>query len=100
MRMLRAWLFRERAVRGVSAIELDIVDNQITREQQSVSAAAGEAATIEQRLLRVRETLRAAITDKATPGVVDAAESRALARALIGTSVAAHHHAERLEALT
>lgn len=100
MRILRAWLFRERAVRGPCAIELDVVDRQVTREEQSVQTAAGEAATIEQRLEHARKTLRAAMTDLETPGVIDADETRALARELIGTSVAAHHHTERLEALT
>jgi hypothetical protein len=100
MRMMRAWLFRERAVRGPNAIELDVVDRQITREERAVGTAAGEAATIERRLHRARQAMRAAITDKKTPGVIDADETRVIARALVGTSVAAHHHTERLEALT
>lgn len=98
--MLRAWLFRERAVRGAGSIELDVVDRQVTREQAAVSAAVGDAAGLEQRIERAKAQLRAALTDAKTPGVVDAEETRALARTLVGTSVAAHHHAERLEALT
>lgn len=100
MRMLRAWLFRERAVRGPGAIELDVVDRQVTREEQAVSAAAGEAASLEKRLQRACARFRAALTDKKTPGVVDADESRGIARELVGAKVDAHHHTERLEALT
>lgn len=98
--MLRAWLFRERAVRGPSAIELDVVERQIVREQAAVSAEAGAAAGIEHRLQRVRDRLRAAMTDKKTPGVIDADETRGLARELVGASVDAHHHTAKLEALT
>lgn len=100
LRVMRAWLFRERAVRGPAAIELDVLQRQVDREHAAVSAEAGAAAGIEQRLDRVRQKLHAALTDDHTPGVVDEAESRVLARALIGTSVAAHHHTARLEALT
>lgn len=99
MRILRAWLFRERAVRGPAALELDIVDRQVAREEVAGRAAAGEAATIARRLERVRAALRAAITDNRTPGIVDRDETRAIARQLNGTSVAAHRHTERLEAL-
>lgn len=100
MRMLRAWLFRERAVRGPCAIELDVVDRQITREQAAVTAASGAAAGIESRLHRLRQSFRAALIDPKTPGIIDAEETRMLARELIGTSVAAQRHVEKLEALT
>ena len=99
MRMLRAWLFRERAVRGVGAIELDVVERQIDREQAAVGNAAGEATDIEQRLQRVRREFSAAMTDRRSPGIIDASESRKIARALIGTAVTALHHTTHLEAL-
>ncbi len=99
MRMLRAWLFRERAVRGPGAIELDVVERQVDRESAAVNAAAGAAAGIERRLQNVGEKIRAAMTDRQSPGVIDSAEARGIARDLLGTKVAAHHHTENLEAL-
>jgi hypothetical protein len=99
MRIVRAWLFRERAIRGPSAIELDVVDRQVTREEDAVSAATEDAAQLERRLQRVRDKVRGAMIDPVTPGVIDAAETRAIARELIGTSVAAHHHTEQLKEL-
>lgn len=54
MRMLRAWLFRERAVRGPAAIELEIVDMQIQRELAALTAVVGGALFAgEWRLVRV-----------------------------------------------
>lgn len=100
MRVIRQWLFRERDVRGPSAIELDVVERQVTREEAGVCSATGEAATIEQRLQCVRNSVREALTDVATPGVIDATESRQIARQLVGVSVQAHHHTQTLEALT
>lgn len=99
MRVVRAWLFRERALRGPGAIELDVLDRQVTREQQQVGLAAGESARIERRLQRVRERVRAALVDRRTPGLIDATETRGIARELVGTSVAAHHHTRRLDGL-
>lgn len=100
MRILRAWLFRERALRGPAAIELDVVDRQVTREEAAVHAATGEAVTIEQRLTRVRRAVHAALTDDKTPCIIDADESRKIARELIGVTVQAHHHKQSLEAMS
>lgn len=97
MRMLRAWLFRERAIRGPSAIELDVVDRQVTREEKSVQAAAAEAEDIESKLQHVRAELAA---DMASAGAVDSREARRLAADLIGVSVTAHNHTQSLDALT
>lgn len=99
MRMLRAWLFRERAVRGPAAIELDVVDRQITREEASIAQAVGESSAVENRLQKVRNEVRTALTDGVTPGVIDTAEARAICRHLIGTAVAAHKHTKHLEEL-
>lgn len=95
MRMLRAWLFRERAVRGPGAIELDVVERQISREEQAVGAAAGEAAGIEHNLDTAKQNLRSALAD----GVITIDEARTLARSLVRTSVRAHQHTQKLEAL-
>lgn len=100
MRILRAWLFRERSVRGVGAIELDVVDQQITREETALRTAGAEAVAIKSSLDRARRQVRAALTDERTPGQIDATEARAIARILIGTSVKAHHHTAHLEKLT
>jgi len=96
MRILRAWLFRERSVRGVGAIELDVVDQQITREETALRTVGVEAVAIESSLDRARRQVRAALTDERTPGQIDATEARAIAR----TSVKAHHHTLNLEKLT
>jgi len=60
MRILRAWLFRERSVRGVGAIELDVVDQQITREETALRTAGAEAVAIESSLDRAARVNRAA----------------------------------------
>lgn len=95
MRILRAWLFRERAVRGPAAIELDVVDRQISREEQSVKSAARETAAIERRLDKAKDNLRRSIAGRE----IDLHEARKLARTIVRTSVAAHHHTTQLEAL-
>lgn len=95
MRLLRAWLFRERAIRGPAAIELDVVEHQVDREQAAVARCTTEAGRIEHEIDRTKRTLRAALAD----GVIDANESRQLARQLLGTSVAAHRHRGHLEEL-
>ena len=100
MRMLRAWLFRERAVRGPCAIELDVVERQVAAEEQQLRGALGEAGRIETILQRARTRLRAALIDRRSPGVIDAIESRALAGDLVRATVASHHHTKRLESLT
>lgn len=96
MRILRQWLFGERAIRGGGAIELDIVERQIDRETAAVSAEAGAAAGLERRLQGVRDELARDLAD----GVVDLNEARRLARKLNGTAMEAHLHTQKLEALT
>lgn len=59
MRILRAWLFRERSVRGVGAIELDVVDQQLSREETALHTAGAEAVAIESSLNRARHQVRA-----------------------------------------
>lgn len=95
LRLLRAWLFRERAVRGPAAIELDVVEHQLDREQAAVAHCAAEAGQIERKVDGAKRALGEALAD----GVIDAAEARRLARQLVGTSVAASHHHRRLEGL-
>ena len=97
MRMLRAWLFRERALRPGPAIELDVMERQVEREERAVSAAVDEAGKLERKLDSVRRELAC---DLANDGVVDAVEANRLARALINAAVTAHHHKGSLEALT
>lgn len=99
LRMMCAWVFRERAVRGPAAIELDVLDRQITREAAAVSAEAGAAAGIEHGLDRIGADLHAALTDAETPGVITTAEARTLSRHLNGTKIAAHTHTAHLEAM-
>ncbi|HSV73443.1 MAG TPA: hypothetical protein VLH79_06765 [Chthonomonadales bacterium] len=82
-------------MRGPGAIELDVVERQIDRETAAVSAAAGAAAGIERNLDTAKEDLRGAMAD----GVITPIEAQSLARTLVRTSVAAHHHTTRLEAL-
>ncbi len=93
MRMLCAWLCRERAVRGPGAIELDVLDRQIQRERAAVGAEAGVAADLEQGLDHLGREIHAALTDAETPGVITTAEARAISHRLHGTKQAAHHHA-------
>lgn len=99
MRILRAWIFRERAVRGPAALELDVAERQIVREQAEVQFAVTEAGRIEHRLTAARSALREALTDATSPGVIDAAETRRLARVLVGAKINAAAHARHLEGL-
>ena len=99
MRILRAWLFRERSVRGPGAIELDVVERQVAREEQAIEAEATVAFGIEVRLDHIRQALHGALHDAATPGIVDTVEARALVRDLVGTSGVAHTRTQALEAL-
>jgi len=100
VRILRAWLFRERAVRGPGAIELDVVERQVDREALAIGNALTAATGIARRIDRVRGKVRAALTDLKTPGIIDADETRGIARELNGTAVATHHHTAQLESLT
>jgi hypothetical protein len=99
MRVLRQLLFRLRAFSGPGAIELDVMDRQISREEDSVQRCTEEAGDIERSLERSRRLLRSALTDPRSPGIVDAREARALARSLMGTSVTAATHRQHLEGL-
>lgn len=98
IRILRQLLFRLRG--GGNCIEYDVIERQLGREELAVKHAAEESRAIEKRLLRVRASVRTALTDEKTPGVIDQEESLAIARQLVGTSVAAHRHTQSLEALT
>jgi hypothetical protein len=100
MRVLRSWLFRERAVRGACAIELDVVDNQITREESAVGQAVSQAARLERRLEAVRAAMQAALTDAVSPGVVDRGEAHRIAQHLLTASIDARRHTQQLEGLT
>ena len=87
-------------MRGPAAIELDVLDRQLTREHVAVNAEAGAAAGIERGLNHLDTELHAALTDAATPGVITTAEARTLSRRLNRTKIAAHHHTAALESLT
>lgn len=54
MRMLRAWLFRERTVRGAADIALDVAERQVAREERVVHHVCDEASEIDRRAEEVR----------------------------------------------
>lgn len=95
MRLLRAWLFRERAIRGPAAIELDVAERQINREEAAVVEEAAAASLIEIRIDTARRTVREALAD----GVIDAREATAITRQLLDTATVAHTHTQHLDAL-
>ena len=97
MRVAWQWIFRERAVRGPAALELDVLEITLTREVAGVKQATGEAVDIADRLDAARAELAA---DLANDGIVDATEARRLARKLIGATIPAHNHIKTLEGLT
>lgn len=97
MRVIRRWLFGERALRGPAAIELDVIDRQVTREETIVRTATAEAETITGQLTDSRTALAAAL---ANDGIVDAQEAAGLAGRLMDTSITANAHRQTLEALT
>jgi hypothetical protein len=100
MRMTRSWLFRERAIRGPSAIELDVLERQVAREERGLRTAVDESRQIEQTLQRARHKTAAALSDDNSPGVIDDREADDIARELLDGSVLAHRHTQTLEALT
>lgn len=97
MRVIRRWLFGERALRGPAAIELDVLDRQVTREENALRHATAEAETLTGQLAGTRTELASAL---ANDGIVDAQEAASLARHLMDTSIAANAHRQTLEALT
>ena len=96
MRALRQWLFGERALRGPAAIELEVVDRQITREENGVQAATAEALALRDELTAARAERAADLKD----GVMDGKEALHLARTLMRCSIDANRHEKTLEALT
>ncbi|MBC7367548.1 MAG: hypothetical protein H7343_12205 [Undibacterium sp.] len=99
LRVIRQWIFGERALRGPAAIELDVLDQQVTRAVADVQQCAAESETIEHHLDHARAAVHAALTDAETPGVITAAESRHVFRELIDTTILAHAHTAQLQAL-
>lgn len=97
MRMLRAWLTRERSVPGAASIALDVAERQINREECLVGHAAEEAAVLEKRVSQVENVVRDSLADASTPGVIDAGEVRQLRLALFGVRFSTHEHVKSLE---
>lgn len=98
-RMMRRWIFAERAIPGAPQLPLDVLDRIVTAEVTAVQASAAEAGTIEQGLTSLRHTVQAALTDKESPGVITEEESRTLCRGLRDTAAAATSHRHGLDAL-
>lgn len=97
MRMLRAWLTRERAVPGAATLALDVAERQVAREERLVGHAADEAAVLDQRLAKVETVVRDSLADASTPGVIDEGEVRQLRLALFGVRFSTHEHVKSLE---
>lgn len=92
MRMLRAWLSRERTVRGAADIALDVAERQVSREERIGARVCVEAHEIDRRAEQARVCLTAALTDTQSPGVIDALEVKAVTVAILGVGIAAHEH--------
>jgi hypothetical protein len=99
LRVLFQLIFRERAVRGPAAIELDVFSMQLGREQSMLRTRAEESTVIENHLEHMRNGIAAALNDAATPGVITLDESRTLCGELIDTSLKAHAHTEQLKGM-
>lgn len=96
LRVLFQLMFRERALRGPAAIELDVFALQLGREQALLRARTAESRAIEAHLESIRTGLAAALTDAKTPGVITAAEAREVCGELIDTTLETHAHTEAL----
>lgn len=99
MRMLRAWLTRERTVCGAATIALDVAARQVAREERIVGHASSSALEIDQRVECAMGVCARSLIDAQTPGVIDAAEARQLQLALIGVSLATIEHTKTFEHL-
>jgi hypothetical protein len=97
--VLSQLIFRERAVRGPAAIELDVFALQIGREQSLLRTRTAESAAIEAHLEHIRQGLAAALTDAKTPGVITAAEAREVCGELIDTTLETHAHTAALNGM-
>lgn len=96
LRVLSQLIFRERAVRGPAAIELDVFALQVAREQSLLRTRRAESAAIEAHLEHIRNGLAAALTDAVTPGVITAAEAREVCGELIDTTLETRAHTAAL----
>lgn len=80
-------------------LEVEVLRQHTAELHDEVEACATEAAQVEQAEQGLGEYLRAALTDKRSPGVIDAAESRGLRRRLANLHAQAHHHTTHLRQL-
>jgi len=99
LRCLRQWLFCERPLRAAPALELDVLELQLNREQSLLIIRARESEVIEGQLDHLRAGIAGALTDAETPGIITALEARALAGGLITATLATHKHTQALEAM-
>jgi hypothetical protein len=99
MRMIGQMLFRMRA-RGQDGLELDLIAQQVDREQTAVAQVLREARANETTWERLRRLVYEFLHDKKTPGVIDAQESRQLSAEMLNASLAATTHTQTVEALT
>lgn len=98
LRMLRALFHRLRNA-GTNPMALDIAEHQISREEAAIAAGVRGAKRLVTRIDSHRAEIAAYLTDKKSPGIIDADEARQLTRHLITTGQAASAHATQLETL-
>lgn len=98
MRMLRALLVQLRM--ADARLEYDVIDRQVTREEQGIRNACAESRDVNGRIARARAAIHAALVDTKTPNVIDAEEARVIRRELTGAGIVARHHVNTLEAMS
>lgn len=92
LRLMRRWIFQERALAGPGAIHLTVLERVVDRQGEALTTATATAEEIEERLAATQDHLRAALAD----GVVDPSEAATLTRALAGTVPLSRRHTAHL----
>lgn len=98
LRILRSLAFRMRHINPHDLIP-GIIEHQADRATGTLHACARETGGIESGLHRAATRLHAALTDKATPGIVTPEEARGIARTLVTTKGRAATVRQKLENL-
>jgi hypothetical protein len=100
LRVMRRWIFGERKLRAAPAIDLDVLERQVDREEKEITTACAASCEIATDLDGVNREVEAALNDAESPGVITREESCAITRHLLEAATKAHNHNESLRALT
>ena len=98
LRILRSLSFRLRSNDQHDLVP-EIIDRQVTRQEQSLRVTLRGAVRIERHVTTISRDFHAALTDEKTPGIIDADEARHLARSLTTTKAHTYTHRRQIEGM-